>query len=396
MAFHAAPRQARRDGPAPFSSDWTRSPSREAPRRWPPLLPAWVPSERRLGAGLVLLLTAVAVLLAGGAEPGRLAAPAKVRSNRTVASVPTATLAAREAAVAVDSRSPTAVTGGAIGTVPPVPAPAVAFNAPRAAPVEPAADGALLPTYRILTYYGHPHDENMGILGEYEMEELRDRLLAEASNYEAADPSRPVLPAFEVIATVAQPVPGDDGTFILDTDKETLTEYADFAEANDLLLFLDLQIGRGTVASEIEKVRFLLERPNVHLALDPEFAIAEGEIPGEYIGELRAESITYAQETMAALSQVLGIPPKVIILHQFREDMIIGKDELGPVPGVQLVLDADGYGAPELKTDVYNILVRDEPIEFAGVKLFYKQDKPVMTAAEILALEPSPDLVIYQ
>jgi hypothetical protein len=236
----------------------------------------------------------------------------------------------------------------------------------------------------------------MGILGEYSMEELRDRLLEEAANYQAADPSRPVIPAFEVIATVAQRDPGADGTFILDTDKETIGEYVDFAAANDMLVFLDLQIGRGTVADEIEKVRPFLEEPHVHLALDPEFAIAEGEIPGEYIGELTAESIAYAQETLVAISEEQGIPPKVLIVHQFREDMIVGKDRIEPVPGVQLVLDADGYGAPELKTQVYNILVRDEPIEFAGIKLFYKQDKPVMTAAEILALTPSPDLIIYQ
>ena len=85
----------------------------------------------------------------------------------------------------------------------------------------------------------------MGILGEYSMEDLRDQVLAEAANYEAADPSRPVIPAFELIATVAQPTPGADGTYILDTDLPTLTEYADFAEANDMLVFLDLQIGPG-------------------------------------------------------------------------------------------------------------------------------------------------------
>ena len=76
--------------------------------------------------------------------------------------------------------------------------------------------------------------------------------------------------------------------------------------------------------------------------------------------------------------------------------MILGKDRLTPVPGVQLVIDADGYGAPVLKTDVYNILVRDQPIEFGGIKLFYKQDKPLMAPAEILGLNPPPDVVIYQ
>ena len=87
-----------------------------------------------------------------------------------------------------------------------------------------------------------------------------------------------------------------------------------------------------------------------------------------------------------------GLPPKVLIVHQFREDMIKDKQTLRPVPGVQLVIDADGFGSPELKTSVYNILVRDEPVEFGGIKLFYKQDNPLLEPADVIGLNPSPDL----
>lgn len=257
-------------------------------------------------------------------------------------------------------------------------------------------DVALLPEYRVVAFYGHPHDPNMGIVGELAIEDLAAALKAEAANYAAADPTRPVVPAFELIATVAQRAPGTDGTYILDTDHDTLTSYIDYAEEHGILVLLDLQIGRGTVADEIEKVRDLLARPNVHLAIDPEFAVAEGEIPGEYIGSVPAESIAYAQQVLAEISAEHGIPPKLLVVHQFREDMIQGKETLGPVPGVQLVIDADGYGAPELKTAVYNFLVRDEPVEFAGVKIFYRQDVPVMAPKEILALVPTPDVIIYQ
>jgi hypothetical protein len=271
------------------------------------------------------------------------------------------------------------------------------LSANLAAPVVSApADAPLLPDFRVVMFYGHPHDPAMGIVGEHGIEELAGILREEAANYAAADPSRPVIPALEIIATVAQRVPGSDGTYILDTDTETLTEYIDFAAEQGMVVVLDLQVGRGTVAAEIEKVRELLARPNVHLAIDPEFAVAEGEIPGEYIGSIDAESVTYAQKVLAEISAANGIPPKLLIVHQFREDMIRGKNELAPIPGVQLVIDADGYGAPELKTAVYNFLVRDEPVEFAGVKLFYGQDVPLMTPQEILALVPAPDVIIYQ
>ena len=373
-----------------------------------------MPGETTLAAGLVLFLTlAIALIALNGAMPrfsfdgqpqtlaalpecqiGSPSVEVAVGGAALSAAIPAPTaavVAVGGAAAAPVAAPPAAAPAAGVPAFVPAPAPVVA-----GAPVAQGAPGAILPANRVLAYYGHPHDENMGIVGEYPKEEVLRLLRERAADYEAVDPTRPVIPAFELIATVAQRTPGADGSYILDTDLETLSEYADFAEANGALVFLDLQIGRGTVAAEIEKVRPLLERPHVHLALDPEFAVDEGETPGEYIGSLDAESIAYAQRTLAQTTADLGLPPKMLIVHQFREDMISNKPSLQPVEGVQLVIDADGYGAPELKIDVYNILVRDEPVEFAGVKLFYKQDVPLMTPAEILGLTPAPDVVIYQ
>jgi len=404
MPGRIAVRAGRPASPRPFSSEWLAA---DAPEESPPTafrLPPWVPNGRTVSTAILVVvsITAASAALFGG--------------NRMMVVSPVPTQTVTESALphaAIDDvgeqptpgvPAPTAMAMVASdadtseGDIPPpnfVQAPELKVD--LAAPVaEAPAEGALLPTYRIVTFYGHPHDPGMGVVGEYEIEQLSDKLREEAANYAAADPSRPVIPALELIATVAQRVPGSDGTYILDTDTETLTTYIDFASEQGMLVVLDLQVGRGTVAAEIEKVRDLLARPNVHLAIDPEFAVAEGEIPGEYIGSVSAESIAYAQKVLAEISAEHGIPPKMLIVHQFREDMIQGKTQLAPVPGVQLVIDADGYGGPELKTAVYNFLVRDEPVEFAGVKLFYGQDVPLMTAQEILDLVPAPDVIIYQ
>ena len=404
MPGRIAVRAGRPASPRPFSSEWLAA---DAPEESPPTafrLPPWVPNGRTVSTAILVVvsITAASAALFGG--------------NRMMVVSPVPTQTVTESALpraAIDDvgeqptpgvPAPTAMAMVASdadtteGDIPPpnfVQAPELKVD--LAAPVaEAPAEGALLPTYRIVTFYGHPHDPGMGVVGEYEIEQLSDKLREEAANYAAADPSRPVIPALELIATVAQRVPGSDGTYILDTDTETLTTYIDFASEQGMLVVLDLQVGRGTVAAEIEKVRDLLARPNVHLAIDPEFAVAEGEIPGEYIGSVSAESIAYAQKVLAEISAEQGIPPKMLIVHQFREDMIQGKTQLAPVPGVQLVIDADGYGGPELKTAVYNFLVRDEPVEFAGVKLFYGQDVPLMTAQEILDLVPAPDVIIYQ
>ncbi|MFM9105092.1 MAG: hypothetical protein ACKOWF_00120 [Chloroflexota bacterium] len=332
-----------------------------------------MPDERTLSAGLVILLTmAIAVAAAfsrGGTGPAALPAP-------TPAVAPAIALA------------PTP-------TPSPPPAPVAAAASPTAEPAAIEVPG-LLPGNRILAFYGHPHDPNMGIVGEYAPEEVFDRLLDLAADYEAADPSRPVIPAFELIATVAQRTPGPDGTFVLVTDTRSLRRYVDYAEAHGAIVILDIQIGRGTVPAEFEKVRSLLERPNVHLAIDPEFAMEEGEIPGETIGSIDASSVRYAQEQLSEIVRANGLPPKLLIVHQFEEDMIRNKMTLGPVPGVQLVIDADGYGKPELKIAVFNFLVRDEPVGFAGLKLFFQQDKPLMTPRDVLALTPEPDVIIYQ
>jgi hypothetical protein len=404
MPGRIAVRSGRTGGPRPFSSEWLAA---DAPEESPPTafrLPPWVPNGRSVSTAILVVVSIAA------------ASAAVLGGDRVmfVSPAPTQTLTASAPSLAASNAGRVEPTSGApaptavamlasdtdtteTDTAPPNFAQAPDLAADLAAPLASApAEGALLPEYRIVTFYGHPHDPGMGIVGEYEIEQLTGMLREEAANYAAADPSRPVIPALELIATVAQRVPGSDGTYILDTDTETLTTYIDYAADQGMLVVLDLQVGRGTVAAEIEKVRDLLARPNVHLAIDPEFAVAEGQIPGEYIGSVSAESISYAQNVLAEISAEHGIPPKLLIVHQFREDMIQGKDQLAPIPGVQLVIDADGYGSPELKTAVYNFLVRDEPVEFAGVKLFYGQDVPLMSPQEILALVPAPDVIIYQ
>jgi hypothetical protein len=358
-----------------------------------------------LSAVLVVVVSIATALLAAFGGEGRSADPATVPAPTMpalalaapTATAPPPTLAPTIATTALAMAPQTGVDQDVGAAAAPEFAQAPDLPTDAAAQVvSPPADGPILPNYRVVTFYGHPHDPQMGIVGEYEMADLAAMIRDQAASYAAADPTRPVIPAFELIATVAQGSPGADGTYILDTDKETLTAYIDYAAQQGMLVVLDLQIGRGTVQAEIEKVRDLLARPNVHLALDPEFAVAEGEVPGQYIGSIPAAAVTYAQQTLADIATTNGIPPKLLIVHQFREDMIQNKEQLAPVPGVQLVIDADGYGAPELKTAVYNFIVRDEPVEYAGVKLFYKQDVPLMTPQEILALVPAPDVIIYQ
>jgi hypothetical protein len=301
--------------------------------------------------------------------------------------LPTAT-----AAPAVVPESTNAADGPPSTSVP-------AINLPTAEAATGSGDaetGALLPTYRILAFYGHPGSDQMGILGEHGMTSALELLQQQAAAFELADPSRPVMLAFELIASVAQPEEGIDGDYLLHTRPQRIDAYVNFAAEHDIQLILDVQIGRSTVADEIEAVRPWLELPHVHLALDPEFAVADGETPGVDFGGIDAADIAYAQETLATIAAEHNLPPKLLVVHQFVEGMIRNADELAVVPGVQLVIDFDGWGAPDNKLSGYNQFIRDRPIQFAGLKLFYRQDSPLMSPEQVLALSPAPDFVVYQ
>ena len=257
-------------------------------------------------------------------------------------------------------------------------------------------EGAIFPDHRVLSYYGFPGNPYMGILGEYDMETLYGLLAAQAAEYKAVDNSRHWKLAFEVIASVAQADAGADGLYILPTDPNVIQQYIDFTAERDMLLILDVQFGHDTITNELGRLRDYLKYPHVHPALDPEFMMKPGELPGVHLGSIDSKKIRYAQRKLVEWAREDGVPPKFLIVHQFNYYMIEDKENIFPIDGVQLVIDADGWGPPADKWMSYEVVITNSEIEYNGIKHFYRQDDPLMTPAETLAFTPSPDLVIYQ
>jgi hypothetical protein len=254
----------------------------------------------------------------------------------------------------------------------------------------------LLSEYRIVAYYGHPNDENMGILGQFSMQGLLGQLLDEAAAYERADASRPVMPAFEIVYSVAQSDPGPDGKYILHTDDATMGEYIAFTQENNILLVIDIQLGKATIQEELAQIGDYLKEPNVHLAIDPEFAWGPEQIPGVDFGSVDAKDINYAQDELARVATENNLPPKLLIVHRFTDGMVTNINRVKAVEEVQFVLDFDGFGDPLNKEQGYQLYVRDSDVPFGGIKLFYDQDQPLMQPAEVVELDPPPDFVMYQ
>lgn len=262
-------------------------------------------------------------------------------------------------------------------------------------------DGAILPFNRIVAYYGNFYSTRMGILGEYEPEEVLSRLRKEVLAWNNADPATPVIPAIHYIVTVAQGTAGADGDWTSRMPDAEIEKAISMAKEIDGIVFLDVQPGQSTIEREVAAIMPYLAQPQIHLGIDPEFAMKNGRKPGEYIGTLDASEINNVISMLSKVVQENNLPPKVLVVHRFTEKMVTNYHLIHPTKEVQVVLTMDGWGTPELKSGIYRQVVASEPVQFTGVKLFYKNDMRspstrLLTPDEILTWRPRPSYVQYQ
>ncbi|WEG12283.1 hypothetical protein PU629_19645 [Pullulanibacillus sp. KACC 23026] len=253
-----------------------------------------------------------------------------------------------------------------------------------------------LKKYRIVSFYGHPRSTQMGILGQLPPNDLIARLKKQTRAYSAADPCYPAIPAIELIATVAGRSPGPKGLYYHETSLMDIDKYAQLAKRNGMLLILDVQLGRDSVLHQVQLLKNYLKLPYVHLAIDTEFHVGAGQIPGAQLGRVNGYHIEDAIQYVSRLTEENHLPDKVIVIHQFKGDVIQNKNVIKPTDHVELVLNFDGFGAPQNKKRGYNLLVKNQPVQYGGFKLFYKQDSPLLTPKDVLKLDPSPVFVDYQ
>jgi hypothetical protein len=261
----------------------------------------------------------------------------------------------------------------------------------------PALSGSasVLTDHLLVTWYGNPHSTRMGILGELSGEALAAGLRAQGAAYEKVTSKR-VLLAYHLVTVVAQPLPGADGKYRRRGSADVIRRMLDEARANGFKLVLDIQPGRSRVTDEVTALRPYLADPDVYLALDPEFAMGDCEVPGREIGELAAADVTGAVDILEDIIRMGRLPPKVLIVHQFRWDMLRDKGRIRTSALVDVVLNMDGFGSQTLKLASYRDVMRQGRLPFAGMKIFYRQDTGLFTPAQVMALTPTPSVVIYQ
>jgi hypothetical protein len=261
-------------------------------------------------------------------------------------------------------------------------------------------DGSILPCNRIVVYYGNPNSTRMGALGEYEKDDMLARLRRQVEAYREADPNTPVIPGLHMVAVVAQ---GDAGTsghwraIANDADVEKVYGWAKEVEG---IFFVDIQVGTDDIRNLLPRFDWILQNPDVHLGVDPEFMMKDGSRPGSKIGTMSAADINYVSEHLAAIVREHNLPPKVLIVHRFTQRMITDYQNIELRPEVQIVIHMDGWGQPWLKRDSYRDYMVREPVQYPGIKIFYGNDtkagSALMTPSDILALWPRPLYVQYQ
>ncbi|GAB3264426.1 hypothetical protein GCM10027562_28980 [Arthrobacter pigmenti] len=268
----------------------------------------------------------------------------------------------------------------------------------RNSPQLPGGGQLAFPGRRMVALYGHPGTASLGALGEQEVDAAVERVKALAAQYQPYS-DEPVIPAFEIIATIATAAAGPDGDYSKESSVDELKPWVDAAAEAGVYVVLDLQPGRTDFLTQAKRYKELLKRPNVGLALDPEWRLGPGQQHMVQIGSVDASEVNRVSAWLAELTRKNDLPQKVFLLHQFSPYMITNRDQLNlGHDEIATVIHADGHGVPGSKQQTYSVLQRGlDQRTWMGWKNFIDEDTPTFTPERTYTrVNPKPWFVSYQ
>ena len=250
---------------------------------------------------------------------------------------------------------------------------------------------------QIVAFYGHPGVRSMGVLGHGTPADVAAEIAAWTERYDRLNGPRGAVGAFHLITGVAQANPTSDGTWLYRLPHDRIAPWVEAARRHGMLLFIDNQIGWSDPLAEVKLLEPFLREPFVHMALDPEFATQPlGVRPGRAIGGITGGQVDEVLRYLSELVESERLPTKILMVHQFVERMLHDRDAIGKYPGVELSIDMDGIGSPGAKLYGYELFAITEPSQRPAFKLFFTQDNPLISPEGVLAMDPVPDVIIYQ
>lgn len=250
---------------------------------------------------------------------------------------------------------------------------------------------------RMVAMYGSPGFPMLGILGEQDVTASIARAQGLAAEYQALT-SDVVVPAFEIIATIADRPPGDDGNYSNELPAESFVPWVEAALEAGVYVVLDLQPGRTDFLTQARLYESLLLYPNVGLALDPEWRLAPDQVHLRQIGSVGVDEVNAVADYLAELTRTHHLPQKLLIVHQFMQRMVVGREGLDTTdPAIQVLIHVDGQGSQGGKAGTWANLLAGAPANVVwGWKNFIDEDVPMATPAQTYQVQPLPHFVSYQ
>lgn len=268
-------------------------------------------------------------------------------------------------------------------------------SAPPPMPELPRGGTTIFPQNIVVMYYGSARTPALGVLGEGTPQKAAVRLEKAAAPWGPAS-GRQVLPAFELITTMAQIDPGKDGDGSEPLTDEEVQAYLDVARKNKMLVVLDFQPGRATFLDQVKMFEKFVVQPDVGIALDPEWKLRKGQRALGQIGSARAAEINEVSAYVSDLVAKNNLPEKILIVHQFQQFQLKDRDKIIDAPGLATIIHIDGFGSRSAKFQTYGLLSSKTPQFVNGFKLFYDEDVKLLTPKRTMAMRPQPELVSYQ
>jgi hypothetical protein len=268
---------------------------------------------------------------------------------------------------------------------------------PTPVPELPGGGTRIFPGRRMVALYGTPGTGSLGMLGEQDVDAAIARAAELAAEYQQFS-DEPVLPAFEIIATVASAAPGPTGDYSTPVDHEQLRSWVEAAGEADTYVVLDLQPGTMDFLTQAQLFEDLLARPHVGLALDPEWRLQPGQRHMRQVGRVSAAEVNEVTAWLAGLVADHRLPEKLVILHQFQVGMIPDRQDVLRRSGLVLMVHADGHGTPGQKLQTWRALKKDLPGGMRlGWKNFIDEDHPTFTPEQTMTgVTPQPWFISYQ
>ena len=140
------------------------------------------------------------------------------------------------------------------------------------------------------------------------------------------------MPMFELIATVAHPFPTPSGLYRTHQEDAIVRSFLKAVRGIDGILVLDVQPGRDDFVQALRHWEPYLRQPDVGVALDPEFAMGPGQVPGS-IWAAPTPPPSTASAYVAGIVREHRLPQKLFMIHQFHGSMMRDKKKVAIRPG---------------------------------------------------------------